>query len=67
MDEDAVRALVKAALNYQKETSGKTWQKLADDLEIDQATLWRWRDGDVGRASRILVRLIVEAQSAHAV
>ena len=39
MNEDMAAELVKAALKYRKETSGQTWQTIADELEIDQATL----------------------------
>jgi hypothetical protein len=39
---------------------------LADELGIDPVTLWRWTQGDVGRAAQILVPLVLETTEAPA-
>ena len=35
---------------------------LASELGVDPATIWRWRQGDIGKAAAILIPLIVKEQ-----
>lgn len=32
---------------------------LADELQVDPATIWRWRQGDLGKAASILIPLVI--------
>lgn len=60
MELDTATALVNAALSHRKTTTGKSWEALAEELGVDQATVHRWRSGDLGKGTKVLVQLVAE-------
>jgi transcriptional regulator with XRE-family HTH domain len=52
--------LVTSTLERVRRERGRTWEQLAVDFGVDSATLWRWRQGDVGPSARILIPLVAE-------
>lgn len=52
--------LVSTILERVRRERGRTWEQLAVDFGVDSATLWRWRQGDVGPSARILIPLIAD-------
>lgn len=57
--------LIRRAITHARQERGLPSDKaLADALGIDPVTLWRWKEGDVGRAAAILVPLIAAAERA---
>jgi transposase-like protein len=52
-------ALVNEALDQLMRRRNIGVAALAEELDIDPATLWRWRQGDLGKAASILIPLVV--------
>lgn len=60
--ESTVGAIIRHALTYERERRGlSTDRALADELGIDPVTLWRWTQGEIGRAAEILVPIVAAA------
>ena len=61
-DVSEVGQIIREALTFARQQRGLRSDKaLADQIGIDPVTLWRWTQGDVGRAAEILVPLVKAA------
>lgn len=60
--ESPVTSLIRAALARQRQQNGWTKEQQAAHYEIDPATIWRWENGDTGKAASILIPLCLEAE-----
>ena len=65
-DVSEVGRIIRDAMTYARDQRGLRSDKaLADQLGIDPVTLWRWTQGDVGRAAEILVPMVAAAIAAQ--
>lgn len=51
--------LVNEALDQLMRRRNISVAALAAELDVDPATIWRWRQGDLGKAASILIPLVV--------
>lgn len=51
-------ALIREALASERRTHGWTKEQQAQHYNIDPVTLWRWENGDTGKAATILIPLV---------
>jgi hypothetical protein len=53
---------IRRALDAAREESGKNWEDFAEERGVDVATIWRWREGKIGKGAlaRVLIPLLVE-------
>jgi transcriptional regulator with XRE-family HTH domain len=58
-----VKTLINETLDRIQERERLTDQALARKLDVDPATVWRWRNGDVGKAATILLPLVHQQRS----
>lgn len=54
--------LIRAALARQRRANGWTKEQQAAHHDVDPVTIWRWENGDTGKAASILIPLILEAE-----
>lgn len=54
-----VKTIINETLDRIQERERLNDQALARRLDVDPATVWRWRNGDVGKAAAILLPLVV--------
>lgn len=60
--ETPLTSLIRSALARQRLQKGWTKEQQADHYGIDPATIWRWENGDTGKAASILIPLCLEAE-----
>ena len=58
-----VKTIINETLDRLQERERLTDQALARKLDVDPATVWRWRNGDVGKAAAILLPLVHKQRS----
>lgn len=51
--------LVNEALDQLMRRRNISVAALAAELDVDPATIWRWRQGDLGKAASILIPLVI--------
>lgn len=56
------RTIINEVLDRIQDRERLTDQALARKLQVDPATIWRWRNGDVGKAASILLPLVLLEQ-----
>lgn len=54
--------LINQALDRLKQRERLNETALAQRLDVDPATIWRWRRGEVGAAATVLLPLVVETE-----
>ena len=57
-----VKTIINETLDRIQERERLNDQALARKLDVDPATIWRWRNGDVGKAAVILLPLVIHEQ-----
>jgi transcriptional regulator with XRE-family HTH domain len=60
--ENTAVLLIRDALAMERQEKGWTKEQQAEHHKIDPVTLWRWENGDTGKAANILIPLVVRAQ-----
>lgn len=54
-----LRTIINDCLDRLQEREKLNETALAQRLDVDPATLWRWRRGEVGKSAEILIPIIV--------
>lgn len=62
MDKDQARQRLQAAIQRRLDANGKSLKAVGEELGVNPATVWRWREGRISGPALMAVRLLEMAE-----